>query len=439
MDETLVRTHHDAPLDAASAARVAAEGLTLRRMRNEVRAEFEPWQAAVVRGFLEGEPSAEQRQAAYDRLGYRRLIAVLDPAAPEPDMPVATFASWVAGLTVPGGELPSCGISSVTVSPTHRRRGLARAMMAGELRAAASLGLPLASLTVSESTLYGRYGFAAAASAASLELDVKRAVWTGPTPPGRVDFISRERWRELVPPLFERVRATRPGEFEMPGGHWDRFAGTRPDADKPGAIRAVQYTDSSGAVRGLALYTVTENHDDFTKSTVDLQYLLAESDDAYAALWRFFVELDLVGVLRANELSVDEPLLWMISDRRAATIVLRDHHYLRILDVVAALAARRYAAPGRFLLEVADPLEITGGRFLLDVGADGRAAVRIVDHDEPGDALPVSLGVAELSALYLGQVSAMTLAAAGRIATADPAAVARAFGWDAPARLSYWY
>jgi predicted acetyltransferase len=440
MDQTLASAHHDMPVDAASAARVATGGLRLDRLRNDVLDEFAAWHRSVARGFLDGEVSAAQRDAAFERLAYRRLIAVLDADAPEPHEPVATFASWVGALSVPGGELPSCGISGVTVAPTHRRRGLARAMMEGELRVAVASGLPIASLTVSESTLYGRYGFAPAASTASLQLDVKRAAWTGPVPDGRVDFISRERWREQAPELFERIRAGRPGEFEMPGGHWDRFAGTRPDAEKAELKRAIQYTDPSGAVRGLALYTVTENDADDTKATVDVQALLADGDDAYAALWRYFVELDLVGTVRANELSIDEPLLWMISDRRAAVVTVRDHHYVRVLDVATVLEARRYAAAGRFLLDVADPLGLAGGRYLLETDADGAGRVHASPADAEADgAIPVDLGVAELSALVLGQVSAATLTAAGRIRTEDAAALTRAFRWDVPARLSYWY
>ena len=440
MDDTLVSAHHDMPVDAASADRVAASGLRLDRLRNDDLAEFAAWQRSVSRGFLDGELSEVQRDAGFERLAYRRLIAVLDDGAPEPAEPVATFASWAGALSVPGGELPSCGISGVTVAPTHRRRGLARAMMEGELRVAAASGLPIASLTVSESTLYGRYGFAPAASTASIEVDVKRASWTGPVPGGRVDFISRDRWRAQAPEVFDRIRAVRPGEFEMPGGHWDRFAGTRPDAEKAGLIRAIQYADDAGAVRGLAIYTVTEDDADDTKATVDVKALLADGDDAYAALWRYFVELDLVGTVRASELSIDEPLLWMISDRRAATVTVRDHHYVRVLDVPVALSARRYPAPGRFVLDVEDPLGIGGGRFALTVDADGAGTVQVVDDaSAEGDAIAVRLGIAELSALVLGQVSAVTLAAAGRIRTADPVALARTFRWDVPARLSYWY
>ena len=50
-------------------------------------------------------------------------------------------------------------ISMVTVAATHRRRGIARGLLEGELRAAASAGVPMAGLTVTEATIYGRYGF----------------------------------------------------------------------------------------------------------------------------------------------------------------------------------------------------------------------------------------------------------------------------------------
>ena len=71
------------------------------------------------------------------------MTGIFDPAAPMPDAPVATIASWIGELTVPGGRgIPSCAISAVTVAPTHRRRGIARAMLEGELRTAAAAGVP---------------------------------------------------------------------------------------------------------------------------------------------------------------------------------------------------------------------------------------------------------------------------------------------------------
>jgi predicted acetyltransferase len=54
----------------------------------------------------------------------------------------------------------------------------------GELRTAAELGVPIAALTVSESTIYGRFGFASAAQAAHWEIDTRHVRWAGPTPAG---------------------------------------------------------------------------------------------------------------------------------------------------------------------------------------------------------------------------------------------------------------
>jgi predicted acetyltransferase len=274
---------------------------------------------------------------------------------------------------------------------------------------------------------------------ATWKIDVKRAGWIGPAASGRVDFISRERARDILPGLHDAARLRTAGEFAMPDGHWDRFVRTQPGAENPGHVRTVQYTDAAGAVRGAAIYTVEENDEDFTKSAVTLSLLVAADDDAYAGLWRFFLEMDLVGTLTAGELSVDEPLLWMIRDQRAAVVTVRDHHYLRILDVPAVLEARAYAGQGTLVLDVDDPLGLAGGRFLVRISADGAARVDVADEQTPPDAVHVRLGIAELSAAYLGGVSLATLAAAGRVTTTDAAAAARLFDWHFAPRLSFWY
>ncbi|MFT4210323.1 MAG: GNAT family N-acetyltransferase [Microbacterium sp.] len=429
--------HNDIAVDPASAARLAEAGLELRRMAND-GSELVAWHGAQARGFLETERTAVQDAAVAERWRGRRLIGVLDPTGPQPDWPVGTVSSWVAALSLPGGTAPAWAISSVTVAPTHHRRGIARALLEGELRAAASAGVPIASLTVTESPLYGRYGFAPAVSVATLSIDVKRASWTGPVAPGRVDFVTREQWRREAPALADRVFAQRPGELTASDGHWDHIAGTAADADRPERIRTVRYRDVHDEVQGLLAYTVTENTEDYTRSRVDVRALVAADDAASAALWRFLVELDLVQTVVATEQSIDEPVLWMISDRRAATVTLHDHHYVRILDVTAALQARRYRRPGRLLLQITDTLGLAGGAFVLTVDDDGSASVAPASARATA---PVTLtaDVVALSALLLGQVSARTLAAAGRLSATDAGAVADVFGWDPPARLSYWY
>ncbi|UUT35606.1 GNAT family N-acetyltransferase [Microbacterium elymi] len=439
MDDDLRTRHHDGPVDDAAAASLERIGLELRLVPN-ARPAVDGWLHAVSRGFLDPEPADEQIAASMAAGGYRRRIGVFDPGSPQSEVPVGTFASWAAEVSVPGGvAVPMAAISAVTVAPTHQRRGIARAMMEGKLRHAASLGIPLAGLTVSESTIYGRYGFAPAVPATEWVIDTKRATWAGPVAPGRVDAIPRDLARRLAPVVHERIRVHRPGEIAIPPGHWDRFTGTNPDADKPGRIRAVQYADPSGTVRGVALYTATENHDDFTKSRVRITSLVAEDAQAYAGLWRYFIELALIATVTASELSTDEPLWWMISDQRAATITLNDHHYLRVLDIPAALQGRRYHAAGAVVLDVADPVGISGGRWLLETDAAGIGRVRPDDGPDASDIPVVRLGTTELSAAYLGAVSLATLAAAGRVETTDAAAAARVLSWPEAPQLSFWY
>lgn len=419
---------------------LAAHGLEPRLVSADDAEAFEVWLQVVARGFLDQERNAEQVGSARERLGDRRLVGVHDPFAPVPNSPVATIASWIAELTVPGGRgIPSSAISAVTVAPTHTRRGIGRALVEGELRLAASEGVPVAVLTVSESTLYGRYGFGPAALAGALRIDTKRARWIGPAPQGRVDYVSRDRARDLLPELHERVRLSSPGELQMPDGHWDSIAGTSPDAKDAGKHRAVQYTDPAGQVRGVALYSVRENHDDFTKATATVTYLVSETPEAYAAIWRFLLQLPLVGELRASLQSVDEPVRWMIDDQRAATLTVVDHQYVRIIDVPAALQARTFGAPGALALDVFDPLGLAIGRWILRVDDEGVGTVTPWQDMAPADAVAVRLGIAELSAAYLGGVSLATLAAAGRVQTMDASTAARVFSWHVTPRLSFWY
>ena len=75
---------------------------------------------------------------------------------------------------------------------------------------------------------------------------------------------------------------------------------------------------------------------------------------------------------------------------------------------------------------------------MLTTDADGSGFVETMDGPPLG--IPfVRLGIAELSALLLGGVSAVTLARAGRIETDDPERVARLFQTVQAPRLSFWY
>lgn len=434
---------HLRDVDAGAATALAASDLRLGLVDTEDREAFGVWLQTGTRGF-HGSPLDESDLAAsLDGLAYRRTTGVWDDAG-DPVAPVGTVSSWPAPLTVPGGStVEAWAISAVTVASTHRRRGIARGMLEAELRTASALGVPLAMLTVSESTIYGRFGFAPAAMAADLRIDTRRANWAGRMPAGRLQFVSREEARALLPVLSERSRMASAGEIAVWDLRWDQFVGIVPGeggAEGAKKLRAVRYDDEAGTPQGLVLYRVSSG-DRFEDHSLEVEHLIAATEDAYAALWRMVLEVDLVTEVRASLRSVDEPLRWQVSDYRAVRVTTEDHLWLRILDVPATLSARRYLGAGRIGLEVSDPYGFADGRFLVTV-ADGEAAVERQDGPLPAGVPALALSVNELSALYLGGVAATTLVAAGRVTELAPDA---AVGFDSLFRspkapwLSVWF
>ena len=433
------------PIDAESAERLAANGLRFGLVDTNDPEAFGAWLHADARGFHGAGPSEDSVETQVRGLAYRRTTGVWDDSSAEAESPVSTVSSWPTQLTVPGQtSVTAWAISSVTVSPTHRRRGIARAMIEAELRTAQQFGAPLAMLTVSEATIYGRYGFAPSALTADWTIDTRRARWTGPAASGRVQFITPEQLRVDGPALIERGRLNAPGDIERWSHQWEHLLGlVGDDKDRAKNLRVVRYDDSARIAQGFAIYRVTETVGDFSAHILDLHYLVAATDDAYAGLWRYLIEMDLVASITAPLRSVDEAFTWQLSDFRAARKTWeRDHLWTRILDVKAALETRRYGAPGNIVLEVDDPLGFADGRFLLTIEPDSLASVVRLPGTAPDDAAAVALSVNELSALYLGGVSAVSLVRAGRITElreGSAVAIDRAFRSTVTPWLSIWF
>ncbi|MGO4103395.1 GNAT family N-acetyltransferase [Leifsonia sp. YAF41] len=435
----------DAPIDADSFARLDAGGLRLGLVDTSDRDAFAAWVQAEMRGFHAGALAEKYIDEQRQRIAYRRTTAVWDDSTTDAATPVATVSSWPTPLTLPGDtSVSGWAISSVTVAPTHQRRGIARALLEAELRTADSLGVPLAILTVSEATIYSRFGFSPTTMTADLEIDTRRASWTGPAASGRVQFISLEQLNEVGRDVAERARRAVPGEIELDDHLWGRLIGLLGDEKGESKnLRAVIYHDADGQPQGFALYRLKGDPADFSSHTATVEHLRTVTDDAYAGLWRYLLELPLVATVSAPLRTVDEPLVWQVSDPRAVRAVRRrDHLWARILDVTAALEARRYAAPGRIALDISDPLGFAHGRVLVSIDDSGTATVSPLDGSAPADAASLALSVNELGALYLGGVSARTLVRAGRITelragSAD--AVDAAFHSPVTPWLSSWF
>ncbi|KJL30988.1 GNAT family N-acetyltransferase [Microbacterium azadirachtae] len=428
----------DVPVDPTSQERLSASRLEYRVVDLSDPAQLRGFARADARGFLDKEPDDETIRVMGEMMSGRRNIGVYAPGA---DLPVATVDSWVTPMTVPGdagAHLDMWAISIVTVAATHRRRGIARNLLEGELRAAASAGVPIAGLTATEATIYGRYGFGPAIPVSRVRVDARRAGGvTLPAADGAttVEYLEPEALLAALGEVHERARLDRPGDIPGWPLRWRRMAGLVPGDERSRAVRGVRAVDADGGTRGVLAYTLDELPDEFGADFA-IRHLDAETPEALRALWAFAVNHDLIRTVHADLRPIDDPLPWLVANQRAVQTTVHDHGWLRILDVPAVLGARSYRAPLDLVLRVSDPLGLAEGSWRLRVGQDGKGVI-----DVTTDAPDVELGVDALSSLYLGGVSAPTLRAAGRISASaeTAAAIQNAFGTAAAPALTIWY
>ncbi|WAP53222.1 GNAT family N-acetyltransferase [Arthrobacter sp. ATA002] len=384
------------------------------------------WLEAVRLGFHEPRADPERLPAMVD--AYRRdgrvLTGVYDDESPDgawdAAIPVATYATMVNTLNVGGGQLlPAHLVTCVTVRATHRRRGILRRMITADLAAAQESGLAVAALTASEATIYGRFGFGAATSTAAVAVDTRNGLGFRAPAAGMAVIADSARLLELAPEIFRAHHSRTAGALGRQHAYALRASGawsehtSEPDKE----LRAVLHYDAAGNPDGYATYKFTGW--DTEPQTLKITDLIAATGEAYRELWRFLGSIDLVDRLTYDAAPLADPLPWMLADRRRYGVTgVEDVLWLRILDTRAALEARHYTGSGAVVLTVADPLGLAAGTWHLAAEGGRGTATEL-----PGGTSPAGLpGVpaAEIDAdalgsLYLGGVSAATLAAAGGI------------------------
>ena len=350
--------------------------------------------------------------------------------------PVATFGSFEKELNIGfGRQLRTHLITSVTVRGTHRRKGLLRRMMEGDLAAAKAAGTTMAALTASEASIYGRFGFGVATFERSIKVDTGPKFRLRHEPVGSVEIADPAVLLELAPALFDQAHRRTPGSIVRQDFYRNHVSGTLGrDGKEDRAVKAALHYDADGAVDGYVSYKFAGW--DSKPYTVEVLDIVAGTDAAYLELWQFLGSIDLVEQVSWQDAPVDDPLAWALADPRCVTDSdHRDMLWLRILDVAGALSARSYAGSGRLVLDVSDGLGHAEGRWVLDA-AENRATV----VPAPAGAAPdLSLDVADLGSIYLGAVSPLTLLAAGRIREHTPGAAFRArqlFAVERPAHCA---
>jgi predicted acetyltransferase len=347
-----------------------------------------------------------------------RMLAAFDG-----DDVVGAAGSFAYRLSVPGGALPASGASVVAVLPTHRRRGVLTRLMRAQLDDATRWGEPLAALFASEEQIYGRFGYGVASQ--SLELEVERGARLLAPPAAGVTcrLLDADGAAAVFPGIYERVHGQRPGVVSRSDAWWTQrrlLDGGSPD----GALRRV-VVELDGVPSAYALYRLAMRFEDgILRNDLRVVEAVAASPAGTREVWRYLLSIDLVEKIAADLLPVDHPLLLLLAEPRRLHARVRDALWLRLVDVQAALAGRRYGRDGSLVLELADAFcPHNAGRWRLDVGEDGRATVA-----RTTDAPDLALDVAQLATPYLGAFGFQQLLEAGRLEERSAGAVARADG-----------
>ena len=377
-----------------------------RLIDGEPDADTATWVRAMMAAFLGPRPGPDTAARVVGSHEGQRWRGVHEPGDPSP---VVTLRSWDARMTVPGGDVTVDAITSIGVRATHRRRGLMRAVLLDDLAEAARHGTALAALTSTQGALYERFGFGLATWTRTLRVDTRAARFRDDGPTGRLRTLEPGALAAVAAPLHDRARRRHPGAMDRSATSWGPLMTGYDGSD--GTRSAVLWSDAGGRAAGYAVTGVAEGWWETGSARLAVHDLQATSPESYRELWRHLCSQDLVGTVSWADASVDEPLPWLLGDPRAATSgPSREMLWLRVLDVPAALAARRYPVTDRLVLRVHDPAGYAEGTWCLDTGDQVVPAVSRTAEapDAEGDA-------GALASLYLGGVDPRVLARTGRL------------------------
>jgi len=346
---------------------------------------------------------------------------------------VATAGAFTFEMSVPGGRLPTAGVTYVGVRATHRRRGLLSTMMRNQLHDIHRRGEPIAALWASEAAIYGRFGYGVASQLHRIEIDrvdatVRNDVADDPSlrlrlvTPG--DVVADIEQIELA--LVDR----RPGQF-VRDKRWIDGLVADPKSRHGGmsSLRAILAYDGDDPV-GYALYR-SKNDAVRPHMLPDGQVIVFAhaglTPAADVALARALLSLDLMRRIRWWNRPTDTSLSHLLTDARQARTTVLDALHVRIVDLPAALEGRRYSSSVDVVLEVDDPIcDWNTGRWHLHGDSDH---VRCSRTDAEAT---LRLSMEDLGAVYLGGTTLTTLAEAGRVKASDAETLtraSRAFGW----------
>jgi predicted acetyltransferase len=321
-------------------------------------------------------------------------------------------------LTVPGGRVRAAGVTVVGVFPTHRRRGVLRAMMRAQLDQAHEAGEPVAYLWASEETIYGRFGYGIASLSGSFDLPRNRAAFVQRFESlGRSRLIDPDEAHELIPPVYDAVAAETPGMFDRTRTWWESRVFADPEYRRGGGGEMQRVVvERDGKAEAYALYRLHMSFEGGVPTGfTNVIEAMGTSPEATREIWRYLLDVDWMESIKAGLLPVDHPLFFLLAEPRRMGFRVLDALWVRLVDVGVALGARAYADAHAVVIEVADSFcPWNEGRYCVPGG-------------ERTDADPdLRIDVTTLGSVYLGGFTFAELARALRVEEVVPGAIGRA-------------
>ena len=361
------------------------------------------------------EPTEERMERFSKNLPIERMHA-----ASEDGVIVGGAGAFPFELTVPGAVVPTAGVTVVGTFPTHRRRGVLRAMMRAQLDDFRARGEPLALLWASEDTIYGRFGYGMASQCAEITIPRQHAGFARPFErEGRVRLVDSTEALELFPRVWDAVRRRTPGMLGRTRNWWEhRILFEVPGSGEGAGPKRFVVLERDGRPEGYAIYRHKPKWGEgISDSELQVVEAVALDGQPTAEIWRYLLDIDWAARTTASLLPVDHPLWWLLATPRNMRQRIGDGLWVRLVDVGAALSSRRYAADGAVVLDVLDEF-CPWNTGLWRVSS--RGAKRTTSAPQ------LRLDVSTLASTFLGGFTFSELVRGGRIQELRRGAAARA-------------
>lgn len=347
-------------------------------------------------------------------------------AALEDGRIVGGTASNCLDLTLPGlTSATAARITLTAVLPTHRQRRIVTRLMHRQIGDLYDREESLAIFTTSSAGIYHRFGYSPASFVKGIEIDTSTRAVDDRLCRGILRLLDQREHGTIFPEVFERHRQSQPGQVSRNAAFWAIWLEDHDFYRPEGQSKrfGIVHVDDDGTAQGYLTYRFERGplREQPLRSLV-VEDLVCVSAEARRALWAYCLEFRQALTVKAPNIPIDDPLAWILIDPRSLRVTrVRDFLWLRLVDVSAALGARRYPVDGTIVFEVRDEVwPRNSGRHRLSGGPDGAECARTTDSPD------LELDVRDLAATYLGSVAFSTLARAGRVYERTPCALTKA-------------